>query len=242
MSDAALIVIGNEILSGRTRDASLPYIGRRCEELGILLLESRIVPDQQGAIVEAVNSCRARYRHVFTTGGIGPTHDDITTRSIASAFGVPVLRHPGAEARLREYYGEGCLNEARLRMAEIPQGAELIDNPVSGAPGFRLENVYVMAGVPVIMKAMFESIAGDLEGGPPLLSRSLVTRHAESRLAPGLGAIQERFPEVSIGSYPFFRMGSMGVRLVLRGTDAGLLEQVEQEVRALLERLDGEAA
>ncbi|RME32813.1 MAG: competence/damage-inducible protein A [Gammaproteobacteria bacterium] len=240
MTDAALIVIGNEILSGRTRDASLPYIGRRCDELGISLLETRIVPDLEEAIVEAVNTCRARYRHVFTTGGIGPTHDDITTRSIAAAFGVPVVRHPGAEARLREYYGDGRLNEARLRMAEIPRGAELIDNPVSGAPGFRMENVYVMAGVPVIMKAMFESIAGRLEGGPPLLSRTVVTRHAESRLAPGLAAIQERFPAVSIGSYPFFRMGSMGVRVVLRGTDATLLDQAEREVREMLGCLDRE--
>jgi molybdenum cofactor synthesis domain-containing protein len=197
---AALIVIGNEVLSGRTRDANLPYLGQRLNELGVQLKETRVIRDDEDAIVRTVNECRQAYDYVFTTGGIGPTHDDITAGSIAKAFGVPLLRHPEAVARLERHYRSGEFNEARMRMTDVPEGGTLIDNPVSAAPGFRIENVFVFAGVPAIMQAMFEGIKHALIGGEPLRARTFRTTLAEGQLAHGLGDIQVRFPEVEIGS------------------------------------------
>lgn len=231
---ACLIVIGNEILSGRTQDVNLAYIGHRCDELGVPLLEARVVPDQEAEIIAAVEHCRRRYTYVFTTGGIGPTHDDITSASIARAFGVALERNPEAEARLRRSYGDRTPNGAALRMADIPAGASLIDNPISGAPGFCLENVYVLAGVPVIMQAMFEGLAPELNGGAPITSRTIDTLLSESRIAAGLAALQAEYPEVSIGSYPYLRHGRPAGRLVLRGSDPALLERVEAELRQRL--------
>ena len=167
---ACMLVIGNEVLSGRTPDRNLNHLARRLSDLGIELREARVLPDDEAMIVEAVNEARARYRYVFTTGGIGPTHDDITADSIAKAFGVGISHHPDAVAVLKANYSPEMLNEARLRMARIPVGASLVKNPVSHAPGFRIENVYVFAGVPAIMQAMFEEIAHELEGGPPAAS------------------------------------------------------------------------
>jgi len=239
---AAFLIIGNEILSGRTTDANLHFVAGRLNELGIRLSEARVVPDVEQEIVAALNALRARYDYVFTSGGIGPTHDDITAESVARAFGLPLTEHPEARRRLEARYAETGieLNEARLRMARTPEGAALIDNPVSGAPGFQVENVFVMAGVPKIMHAMFESLRDRLVGGAPLLSRSISCRLPEGQLAQGLGEIQARFPEVDIGSYPSYSAGGFGVAVVLRHTEQAQLDAAGAEVAALIRELGGE--
>ncbi len=234
---AAVLIIGNEILSGRTKDANLPYLGERLGELGIRLAEARVVADQKDEIVAAVNALRQRYTYLFTTGGIGPTHDDITAECVAAAFGRPLIRNPEALALLQAHYAPGDLNEARLRMANTPEGATLIENPISHAPGFRIENVHVMAGVPAVMRAMFDSLAPGLTGGPPLRSRTLASDLPEGALAAGLGALQERYPEVDIGSYPSFRDGRPSVAVVLRATDEPRLAAAAEEVGALIREL-----
>lgn len=234
---ACLLIIGNEILSGRTQDANLPYLARRLGEIGVRLKEVRVVADEEPAIVKAVNETRGTYDYVFTTGGIGPTHDDITSGCVAKAFGAALERNAEAVRRLERHYPPGGLNEARLRMAEVPVGATLIDNPVSTAPGFKLGNVYVMAGVPRIMQAMFEGIAPTLVGGKPMLSRSVSCTLGEGVLAKGLGEIQARHPAVDIGSYPYYRVGGFGVSLVARGTDAAELETVAQAIAAMITSL-----
>jgi molybdenum cofactor synthesis domain-containing protein len=236
---AAIIVIGNEILSGRTKDANLIYLAERLNEIGIRLMEGRIVADLEEAIAQAVNDCRVKYDYVFTTGGIGPTHDDITAGSIARAFGLPLKPHPDAVARLERHYAQGQLNEARMRMALTPEGASLIDNPISAAPGFRIGNVLVFAGVPAIMQAMFEGIKHTLVGGAPLRSRTFRTNLPEGVLAADLGALQTRYPDVEIGSYPSFARRESGVRIVLRSTDAARLDAASAEFVALVSALNG---
>jgi molybdopterin-biosynthesis enzyme MoeA-like protein len=237
---AAVIIIGNEILSGRTLDTNLPYLGKRLAGLGIDLREARFVQDLEADIIAAVNACRHRYTYVFTTGGIGPTHDDVTTRSVAQAFNLPIRRDPDAVARLTAYYGQSDLNDARLKMADIPAGAVLIDNPVSSAPGFQLDNVFVLAGIPAIMQAMFEGMTHRLSGGPPILSRTVSTSLiGEGTLAAGLEDLQRRYPQVSIGSYPYVRQGTFGVKLVLRGVHVDALEQVAGKIRTLVARVGG---
>jgi molybdenum cofactor synthesis domain-containing protein len=231
---AALVIIGNEILSGRTQDTNAKFLGERLAALGIPLREIRVVPDLEDAIVEAVNTLRGRNTYVFTTGGIGPTHDDITAASIAAAFGRPLVRHPEAERILRAHYGAD-LTEARLKMAETPEGASLIENPVSAAPGFRIGTVFVLAGVPKIMHAMFESLAPDLVGGPPILSRAVSAPAREGEVAESLAAIQARWPDVDIGSYPWARGGLIGTTLVARGTDRAVLEAVVTDLCAMLD-------
>jgi len=237
---AALVIIGNEILSGRTRDANLSYLAAKLNEMGIRLAEVRVVPDVEDRIVAAVNACREAYSYVFTTGGIGPTHDDITSQAVAKAFGVAFTRNPEAVARLARQYAGGDLNDARLAMADMPEGALLIDNPVSGAPGFQIGNVFVLAGVPVIMQAMFEGLRGRLAGGRPILTRTVSCYLAEGTIAPGLAEVQRRFPAVEIGSYPFFRSGRFGASLVLRGEDESLLARAGEDIRALIRGLGGE--
>ncbi len=234
---AAMIVIGNEILSGRTRDANMHHVAVRLTELGVRLTEARFIPDDEAVIVSTVNELRARHDYVFTSGGIGPTHDDITADAIARAFGVGIDVDPRARAILEAHYEPGMLNEARLRMARIPFGAALVENPVSKAPGFRLENVYVMAGVPAIMQAMFESIRHELVGGTKLLSRTVAARVAEGAIAADLAAIQNAHEGVEIGSYPFFRGGIPGTSIVLRSTDAGALDRAADAYLAVLARL-----
>lgn len=237
---AAVLIVGNEILSGRTKDANLPHIAETLGELGIRVREARVVPDVEEDVVAAVNALRARHTYVFTTGGIGPTHDDITSECIAKAFGVALERNPEAVARLERHYGDPAkLNEARLRMANIPAGGELIDNPISAAPGFRIGNVFVMAGVPNIMQAMLDGILPRLTGGPPIHARTVSCGLAEGALAADLGALQERYPTLEIGSYPYFRRGDFGVSLVLRGTDEALLDQATEELAGIVRRLDG---
>jgi molybdenum cofactor synthesis domain-containing protein len=239
---ACLIIIGNEILSGRTKDANLPYLAERLNALGIRLMQVRVIPDQEAIIVATVNECRAAFDYVFTTGGIGPTHDDITAECLAKAFGVALERNPEALRRLQEHYaGSGLeLNEARLRMADIPAGATLIDNPVSKAPGFQLGNVLVMAGVPSIMQAMFEGIKHRLTGGAPLASRTVSCFLPEGELAKGLGELQARFADIEIGSYPYFRRGRFGVSVVLRSTDTAALDRALEALCELIGRLGGE--
>lgn len=214
---AAVLVIGNEILSGRTRDANVQTIGAALAEIGIRLREVRVVEDRQPAIVGAVNALRATYDYVFTTGGIGPTHDDITTDCIGAAFGREVRHDPAAVALLTNYYGPAEATETRLRMARVPEGASLIDNPVSAAPGFRLENVFVLPGVPRILQAMLPGVLATLPGGPPIVSQSLTAWVRESDVAADLAAVQARYPGLDLGSYPFAREGRFGTSLVVRG-------------------------
>jgi molybdenum cofactor synthesis domain-containing protein len=239
--NAAVLIIGNEILSGRTKDTNLPYLALELNKLGVRLTEARVVPDIEARIVEAVNALRASHDYVFTTGGIGPTHDDITAASMARAFGVALLRHPEAVERLaRQFRDRADLNEARLRMANVPEGGLLIDNPVSGAPGFQIGNVFVMAGVPAIMQAMFQTLRHRLIGGLPMRSRLVATDLPEGRIAAGLGALQDRNPALEIGSYPFYRLGRFGVSLVIRGTGQAAIDAAAEELKSMLLELGGE--
>ena len=220
---AGVIIIGNEILSGRTQDANLAHIANKLEQLGIILSEALVIPDVEEIIIEKVTDYSQRFDYVFTTGGIGPTHDDITAASIARAFNKKLVRNPEAVACMERYYDPGQLTEARLRMANMPEDAYLIDNPVSGVPGFQIENVFVLAGVPNIMQGMLDGLAGKLTGGIPILTASVSTNLTESRIAEGMGKIQELANDVSIGSYPYFKHGELGVNVVLRSTDKPLL-------------------
>ena len=237
---ACVIVIGNEILSGRTRDANLHYLAERLAALGIRLAEARVIPDRIEAIAQTVNETRARYDYVFTTGGIGPTHDDITADAVAQAFGVALEHHPEALAILETQYAEGEFNEARRRMTRVPAGGTLIHNPVSKAPGFQIENVFVMAGVPMIMKEMFEGIRDRLVGGAPMLTRTIASGLAEGQIAGKLGDLQARWPEIDMGSYPYYRAGRFGVAIVLRGTEEDALEAAAEAVEALMRELGAE--
>lgn len=241
-STAGLVLIGNELLSGRTQDANMAFLGEKLAEIGIPLVEARVIPDVTRVIVDTVNEMRARVTYLFTTGGIGPTHDDITAAAVAEAFGVEHRLDERAVAIMQANYAPGELNEARLRMATLPAGADLIENPVSRAPGFRIGNVYVMAGIPKIMQAMFESVKPTLTGGPPILSESVTVFLPESKVAAGLGAIQDRHPTLDLGSYPFQLQGRFGTRLVARGTDTAALAAAKAEILALVEGLGGDYA
>ncbi len=218
---AAMLVIGDEILSGRTRDANMHHLAGELTNIGIDLQEVRIVSDKPAAIVAAVEALSSAYDHVFTSGGIGPTHDDITADNVAAAFGVPIGVRDDARALLQAHYDRSGteLNEARLRMARIPEGATLIENPVSAAPGFTLENVHVMAGVPQIFQAMVESVLPGLTGGAPVQSQTRRIDRAEGEIAGPLSRIAEDYPDLSIGSYPFHYDGRHGAHVVIRGPD-----------------------
>ena len=232
---AAMLVIGDEILSGRTRDSNMHYLGGELTRHGIPLGEVRVVSDDHAAIVAAVNALRAGYTHLFTSGGIGPTHDDITADAIAAAFGVAITHRADAMALLAAHYDRSGLpfNEARQRMARIPDGAILIDNPISIAPGFTLGNVHVMAGVPKIFEAMVASVLPTLVGGAPLLSQSLRVMRGEGEIAADFGALASHFPDLSMGSYPFNQNGVFGTNLVIRGTDAARVDQAMARLVAL---------
>lgn len=223
---AAMLVIGDEILSGRTRDSNMHHLAGELTRVGIDLREVRVVSDTAADITAAVKALSDRYDHVFTSGGIGPTHDDITADCIAAAFGASIDVREDARALLAAHYARtgAELNAARLRMARIPEGATLIDNPVSVAPGFKLGNVHVMAGVPSVFQAMVASVLPTLTGGAPLLSQTLRIDRAEGDIAGPLGQIAGDFPEISIGSYPFQKDGVYGANIVMRGTDAALLD------------------
>lgn len=229
---AALVVIGDEILSGRTQDRNVAQVATWLNEQGIRLAEVRVVPDDLERIGEAVNALRSVHDYLFTTGGIGPTHDDITVDAIAAAFGVPVIVHPEARQILEDYYRgrPGGLTEARLRMARTPEGAELLANPYSGAPGIKMHNVYIMAGVPSITASMLEGLTGKLEGGRPMVSVTVGARAPESEVADLLRETEEAHPGVAIGSYPFFRDGGHGSNFVIRSEDAELARETGSDL------------
>jgi molybdenum cofactor synthesis domain-containing protein len=237
---ASVLLIGNEILSGRTKDANLNYLATELTSIGIRLMEARVVPDVPEAIVKGVNELRAAHDYVFTTGGIGPTHDDITAECVARAFGVPLIKDPRAVRLLTDHYGAANLTEARLRMAHLPEGATLVDNPISTAPGFQIGNVFVLAGVPSICRAMFDGIKGKLKVGDKMLSATVSGFVGEGVIAKGLGALQDRYPGLEIGSYPFFRQGRFGASFVLRGTDGDAIRHASEELRVLIKSLGAE--
>ncbi|NGP17902.1 competence/damage-inducible protein A [Devosia aurantiaca] len=233
---AGMIVIGDEILSGRTKDVNIGAVADFCTDLGIDLTEVRVVSDEMDHIVEAVNALRSRYTYVFTSGGIGPTHDDITADAIAQAFGVALPINAQARAMLEARWQQTGteVNEARLRMARIPEGADLIVNSVSAAPGFRIGNVHVMAGVPVIMRAMLEALAPTLQGGKKVSSVSIKCAVGEGTLGGPLAALQAEFPDVKMGSYPQMGRDKVMVELVLRSSDEARLAQASAAVRAMV--------
>lgn len=232
---AAMLVIGDEILSGRTRDSNMHFLAGELTRIGITLREVRVVADVHADIVEAVRALSQRATHVFTSGGIGPTHDDITAEAVAEAMGAKIGHRADAMALLQAHYDRAGLpfNEARQRMARIPDGATLIDNPVSTAPGFTIGNVHVMAGVPKIFEAMVASVLPTLTGGPPLLSQTLRVDRGEGEIAADFGALAAEFPDLSMGSYPFIQNGAHGTNLVIRGSDPGLLDQAMMRLTRL---------
>ncbi|MEZ5549499.1 MAG: molybdopterin-binding protein [Pseudomonadales bacterium] len=221
---ACVLIIGNEILSGRTQDINLNHIALTLGGWGIQVREARVVPDVEGDIVDAVNAARQRYDYVFTTGGIGPTHDDITAACIARAFGVPLVEHPEIAALIRTRPAPPPVMAARLRMAQVPEGAQLVANTTGGPPGFSMDNVFVMAGIPSVMQAMLGSLEGKLRSGPMVRSRSVTAYLGESQIATALAEIQQQFPQVDLGSYPFFRKERYGTSLVMRGTNPEALD------------------
>ena len=231
---ASVLVIGNEILSGRTQDTNLNHIALTIGRWGIQVREARVIPDLENVIVAAVNDARSRFDYLFTTGGIGPTHDDITTDCIAAAFGVELVESPEIAAIIQQRDAPPAVMEARMRMARIPAGATLIDNPTGGPQGFRIENVYVMAGIPTVMQAMLSSLEGKLEAGPVVQSRTVTAYLGESQIASALGTIQNAHPEIDLGSYPFFKNDRYGTSLVMRGTDETALDTMLEEVKAAI--------
>ena len=239
---AAILVIGNEILSGRTKDANIQYLATELGKLGIRVMECRVIPDIEATVVATVNELRAKFDYVFTTGGIGPTHDDITADCIAKAFGVDISEHPEAVARMTRHYGDPALfTPARRRMARVPHGGILVDNPVSVAPGFQMENVFTFAGIPSVAQGMFQSMKHRLVGGDPVLARTVRTNLPEGIIAEPLGALQKRYEDIDIGSYPAFRNGRPSVSLVLRGIDDSRLATASAELILTIRGMNGEA-
>jgi molybdenum cofactor synthesis domain-containing protein len=233
---AGLLVIGDEILSGRTQDRNVAQIASWLNLQGIRLAEARVVPDVEEKIVAAVNALRAENDYLFTTGGIGPTHDDITVDAIAAALGVRVVVHPRARAMLEAYYeSRGGVNDARLRMARVPEGADLIENNMSGAPGIRVGNIFILAGVPHIATLMLEALSGALEGGRPLLSRTIGCWTPESEVAGLLAEVERAHEGCQIGSYPFFKEGRVGANFVIRSTEVNAIAACEADLTARLE-------
>lgn len=236
---AAFLVIGDEILSGRTKDKNIGFLADYMTSLGIDLKEVRIVPDERDEIVGAVNALREKYSYVFTSGGIGPTHDDITAESIAAAFEVPLNLDPRAVALLESHYAPGQFTAARQRMARIPEGADLIENTVSVAPGFRIGNVHVMAGVPAIMQAMLDAIAPTLRTGRKMLSETVSADMPESRIAERLSAIQDAHPQTLIGSYPKASEGKFTTQIVIRSRDEAVLAAAVTDVARAVAEVSG---
>lgn len=238
--NAAVLIIGNEILSGRTQDVNLNHLAVTLGAWGIAIREARVVADIESEVVAAINALRARYDYLFTTGGIGPTHDDITAACVAKAFAVPVVQHPEIVSRISAHEAPPDIMRNRLLMARVPEGAGLIDNPTGGPQGFFIDNVYVMAGIPRVMQAMLSTLESQLEHGAVVSSVSVSVHLGESQVAAALGAIQDAHPEVDIGSYPFMREGRYGTSLVARGTDPDLLRQVLEELEAMIQAAGAE--
>ncbi len=231
---AAILIIGNEILSGRTQDSNLQHIAQQLNTRGIRVLEARVIPDIEQTIIDAVRDASDRFDYVFTTGGIGPTHDDITAVSVARAFDRPVIEHPEIAARIQQRPAPPEVLASRLLMARVPQGASLIDNPTGGPQGFSIGNVHVMAGIPRVMQAMLSTLLDRLEGGTPMESRSVTVFLGESQIAAPLGDLQRKYPDVDLGSYPFSRDGRYGTSLVMRSTDPTRLEAMLHDIDALI--------
>tara|TARA_B100000530_G_scaffold119722_1_gene74575 strand:+ start:9832 stop:10560 length:729 start_codon:yes stop_codon:yes gene_type:complete len=236
ITTACVLIIGNEILSGKTQDTNLQFLGSELAKRGVSLKEARVLVDEKNDIVKTLNECRTRYDYVITTGGIGPTHDDITSECVAAAFGRELVLNDEAVACLTQRSRE--LNEARLKMAHIPKGAELIDNPVSNAPGFRLDNVFVLAGIPSVARGMFATFADSLETGETIISKSLDVYIPEGDLAAPLGDIAQRYPTVEIGSYPFSRDGRYGANLVVRAMSSSTVDKVLEEIESAMQLLE----
>ena len=235
---ASLIIIGNEILSGRTQDKNLSYLANWLNEIGIQLSEVRVIRDEEEIIVETVNHLRSVYDYVFTTGGIGPTHDDITSLCIAKAFGVELEVNSGALSILKEYYKDGELTDARMKMTMMPKGSELIENPISRAPGFKMENVFILAGIPSIMQGMLEGARKYLKGGDVVKSKSIDIFTPESSVADVLTNLQKKYTDVEIGSYPFSRDNRFGTSLVMRSSDLTKLDACDTELKDLMKNYD----
>jgi molybdenum cofactor synthesis domain-containing protein len=231
---AALVIIGNEVLSGRTQDANLKFLAEGLNGLGIRLREVRVIGDDEPTIVATVNELRRRDDYVFTTGGIGPTHDDITAAAIAKAFNRRLERNADAEARLLRHYRPEDITEARMSMADMPEGATLIDNPVSRAPGFQIGNVLVLPGVPKIMQAMFDGLKARLKGGRQMFSKAIIAYIPEGVMAAPLEDVQKAYPETEIGSYPFFRLGKVGTSLVVRSVDQEKVNAASEAIRGII--------
>lgn len=235
VTTGCLIIIGNEILSGRTQDTNLQHLAKALNEVGVRMVHARVIPDVEDIIVDTVNECRETYDNVFTTGGIGPTHDDITADCIAKAFGKSLYIHPEIEAIISKREAPPEVMQARLRMARVPEGSSLIDNPTGGPQGFQIGNVYVMAGVPMVMQAMVSTLTKErLGGGDPVRSRSVGAYLSEGQVAVQLGKIQDRHPDVDLGSYPFYRTEGYGTNLVMRGTNEAELDEMLEEVREMI--------
>ena len=234
--NAAIIIIGNEILSGRTRDANVVHLSKWLNELGIKVDEVRVIPDVEDCIVNTVNEVRKKFKYVFTTGGIGPTHDDITSRSIAKAFKVSYGYNKEAYETLEKNYKPSEFNDGRKKMAKMPDKASLIYNPSSGAPGFIVENVYCLPGVPSILKSMVNGLKNRISGGKKILSKTISVSTVESEIAKPLEDIQNKFKNIEIGSYPFFRMGKVGVSIVMRSTEKNQINDCSKQIISFIQK------
>ena len=232
--NAGIVIIGNEILSGRTQDVNVATISKWLNELGVKLEEVRVIPDEENSIIKTVNEMKKKFKYVFTTGGIGPTHDDITSKSIAKAFDLSYGYHKEAYAILEKYYGKNKFNEGRKKMAMLPVKASLILNPSSGAPGFILDNVYCLPGVPSILKSMLGGLKNKIKGGKKILTKTISIQTVESEIAKSLEKIQHKFSKVEIGSYPFFRLGKIGVSIVIRSDDKKKIDDCHREIVSFL--------
>ena len=233
---AAIIVIGNEILSGRTQESNVAFLSKWLNDLGVRVEEVRVIADVQAVIVKCINEVRKKFKYVFTTGGIGPTHDDITSRSIAKAFRLSYGYNKEAYAILEKYYKPGEFNDGRKKMAKMPDKALLIYNPSSGAPGFIVGNVYCLPGVPSILKSMVKGLTNSIVGGKKVLSKTISLSTVESEIAKPLEVVQNRFLQVEIGSYPFFRLGKIGVSIVIRSTEWNQIEDCAKQIQSFLQQ------
>ena len=234
--NAAIIIIGNEILSGRTQDVNVATMSKWLNELGIKLEEVRVIPDKEYSIIKTINEVKKNFNYVFTTGGIGPTHDDITSRSVAKAFNLSYGYHKEAYTILEKYYGKKEFNDGRKKMAMTPNKAILILNPSSGAPGFSVENVYCLPGVPSILKSMLGGLNNRIKGGKKILNKTITLRTVESEIAEPLEKVQNKYEDVEIGSYPFFKQGKLGVSIVVRSTDKNLISDCYKDIKDFIKK------
>lgn len=233
---ASLLIIGNEILSGRTQDKNLNFLAKGLGEIGVRFMEVRVIPDISATIIDTLNEMRAEFDYLFTTGGIGPTHDDITTAAVAKAFGVELEINDEYYKKIHAYY-KGELNEGRIKMVTLPRGAKPIANPISTAPGFYIENVYVMAGIPNVMQAMFDNVKGTLKNGAIVLSTEIKIYGSESKIAAPMSQLQDKYADVEIGSYPFVEDNKVGVSIVLRSTDKNSLKNSYDELNNIFKQM-----